>query len=1210
MRVFARSFAGAAGVLAWRVLSSSLCLLSMSATAADFRRGPDLAAPRSGHAVALLQDGRVLIAGSTNAGASSTTELYDPVQHRWQSGPNLARSEAGASLTLLSSGKVLLIGQNRTLFDPSTNSWTTPVPMSRHRGHTATAMATGQVLVAGGGIVPGGELDLLEWYEPISNTLTYWGRLNQARADHAAVRLASGKVLIAGGHGNGVALSSAEVFDPQYNVIEMGTAAMLSARSGFSLTLLGNGKVLAVGGSDGSANLASAEIYDPAGGSWQWTAGMSVPRSGHTATLLPDGRVLVSGGEAAPGTAAATAEIYDPASGGWSFPVSLAAARSGHAAVVLPSGSVMLAGGTGSTAAATSSEWFDPAVPTNAFGGMLPNLRTGAIATWLPPGKLLFAGGGFNDSYNAFADVFDTATAAWTGIELVFRRTRHTQTLLGNGKVLLAGGMYSGAAAELADGVTMSSTPVASMLTPHSAHTANLLADGSVLVAGGYGGDGTAVAATERYRPGLNDWTARAALNLPRAEHTATLLDDGRVLVAGGRGAAGQVLDSAELYDPATDLWTTIAAPGVARRNATATLLRSGNVLVVGGTDGADQPLARADLFDPHTLSWRRGADLSQPRALHSMTLLPSGQVLVAGGRSGASGGLRETEVYSPETDRWTPGALLSVVNAGQSAVLLPSGQLFIAFGYGSNWTPLWDRYDPALAPDALRQPRLYSADLLAGSYGTLRANGSGFRPAATADSGSGPGAAGNAPVLQLQRIDNGQMRFVAIDTSMLFSDSLFTGKPRDLATFPVGPVFVRAWVNGIPSAALATTQAGVPAMAPAPVASAGVRRATVMFTPSNDDGGAPIIGYRVTAAPGAVLRTCLAPCGIVEFEDLSPGVYTFTVSAINIAGAAVASPASNSVTVQARASLALASGANPGDYGKPVAFTATVAGQTPGGTVTFRADGNVLCSAVALVTGVATCSTDTLSGGLHAIGASYSGDAGNTAADSATLYQQISTIASAAALSSSANPSTYGDSVVLTATITTRLLGGHVDFYDGATPLCLAVALTGGTAHCTVADFTVGTHALTARYGGDDDTGASVSFALAQQVLALPTTTTVATLCNQAFTANQPFTMRATIATTTLGGTPAGSVDFVAADDAVLCQSVPLAGDTASCTTTALAAPAGQGQAAIAVRARYSGDAINAGGNSPDLMLTVFDPADVILRNGFEAAVAGCPVR
>jgi hypothetical protein len=1205
--------ARAAGSRILLCLVSSLVLVT-SASAAEFRRGPDLAAARSNHAAALLQDGRVLVAGSSTSAAAWTTELYDPVQHRWQSGPGLGQAEAAATLTTLLTGKVLLVGQGRQLFDPVTTTWSAPAAAATpHRRHTATLLATGQVLVAGGEARFGGETDALEWYDPINDSATYWGHLNQARRDHAAVRLNSGKVLFAGGRSFGTTLSSVEVFDPQLNYVESSQNGMLAARSGFSLTLLPGGKVLAAGGSDGMANLANAEIYDPASGAWQWTGAMSVPRSGHAATLLPDGRVLVSGGETAPGTAAATAEIYDPASGGWSIAGPLAVARAGHAAVLLPSGSVMLAGGTGSAAAATSSEWFDPAVPQVRFDSLLPNLRTGAIATWLPPGKVLFGGGGMNNDYNAFADVFDTATSSWSGIGLVAGRTRHTQTLLGNGKVLLAGGLYAGtptAHSELVSGVTSSSTATAPLLTARAAHTASLLADGSVLVAGGYGSDGAAVAATERYRPGLNVWTACAALNTPRADHTATLLDDGRVLVSGGRDATGQVLDSAELYDPATDRWSTLAPMGAARQRATATLLRSGAVLVAGGTDGTDQPLARTDLFDPRTSTWRRGADLTQPRVQHSATLLPSGQVLVAGGRSGPGGGLREVEIYSPEFDRWTPAPLLLQVRAGHSALLLPSGEVLVAFGYANNWVPLLERYDPGLVPDPTRQPRLYPVDLLAGSYGTLRAAGSGFRPAASADSGSGAGAASNLPLLQLQRIDNGQMRFVAADAALPFSDSLFAGRPRDLAAFPVGPVLVRVWVNGIPSAAVQATQAGVPATTTAPLASGGVRRATVTFAPPNDDGGAPIGGYRVTAVPGATLRTCLVPCSAVDFEDLSPGSYTFTVSAVNIAGAAAASAPSNGVVVQARASVILTSGDNPSAYGGSVTFTASVAGQAPGGAVTFRADGTVLCADVALAGGIASCATDALAGGLHAIGASYAGDAGNTAAESATLYQQVDTAASQAALGSSANPSTYGDSVVLTATITARWLDGHVDFHDGAAPLCLQVALSNGVARSTVNDFAVGTHAITARYGGDGDTGASVSFALAQQVLALPTTTSLATPCRHAFSANQPFTLQATIAAAPLGGTPGGQVDFVADSGATLCAAVPLAGGAASCTTTALAAPAGQGQGNVAIRARYSGDAINAGGSSPDLSVTVLDPADVLLRNGFEAAVAGCPAR
>ncbi|MDC8016238.1 kelch repeat-containing protein [Tahibacter soli] len=1193
-------------------MSCLLATLCTTASAASFRRGPDLVAAHAGQAAALLNDGRVMLAGSTNASAAQAVDLYDPARNRWQAGPPLSRAEAGATLTTLPNGKVLLVGQGRQVFDPVANTWATVAPGTTVslRRHTATLLATGQVMIAGGER-QFGETFGLELYDPVANTWMPWGHLDYERQRHAAVQLASGKVLFAGGRRSGAAMSNVELYDPQFGAVDS-SGSMLVARSGLTLTLLPGGKVLAAGGDDGGVSLASCEIYDPATGGWQFAAAMNAPRTGHAATVLPDGRVLVSGGESAPGTAVPAAEIYDPAGNGWIAAGNLAVTRAGHSAVPMPNGSVLLAGGTGDASASSSSEWFDPATASSVFDRTLPSLRTGATATWLPPGKVLVVGGGFDADYDAFADVFDVATATWSSLGLAARHTRHTQTVLRNGRVLLAGGLSGGTPipyAETVNGTTMTSSGVASMSVPRYLHAATLMPDGTTLVTGGYTSGGVAVASAELYRPGVDTWTPRAPMNAPRGEHAATLLDDGRVLVSGGRDAAGQALDSAEVYDPAADRWTTLAAPGIARYAASATLLRNGSVLVAGGLDNAGTPLARADVFDPRQPAWSRAPDMALPRAQHTTTLLPSGQVMLAGGRSGASGGTRGVEIYTPEVDRWSPAADLAFARNSHSAVLLPSGHMLVVYGYAANWVPFAEYYDPGLAPDPARQPRLYSADLLSAGHGTLRASGNGFQPAFGGNS-SGAGAGSNFPLLQVQRIDNGQMRFVRADADLPFSGMQFSGRPLELADFPAGPVQVRAWVNGVPSAAVNATVASVPAPVAAPTATGGVLRATVAFAPPGDDGGTAVTGYRVTAAPGGAQQSCLAPCNNVEFASLPPGVYAFAASAVNAAGTAAASPPSNSVVVQARSSVTLASGVNPSRYGDTVTFTATASGLAPGGTMTFRADGNALCTGVALTAGVAQCNTQTLAGGLHAITASYSGDAGNTASQSATLQQQVNTVDSNAALVSSVNPSTYGDTVVLTATITTELLGGHVGFYDGATPLCANVNLVGGTASCTVTDFAVGTHAITARYGGDDDTGASVSFALAQQVLALPTTTSVETACARAFTANQPFTLRASIATASLGGVPAGSVDFVADTGATLCHAVALTDGTASCTTTDIAAPAGQGQGTVAIRARYSGDAINAGGSSPDLTVTVFDPADVLLRNGFEAATPGCPVR
>lgn len=93
-----------------------------------------------------------------------------------------------------------------------------------------------------------------------------------------------------------------------------------------------------------------------------------------------------------------------------------------------------------------------------------------------------------------------------------------------------------------------------------------------------------------------------------------------------------------------------------------------------------------------------------------------------------------------------------------------------------------------------------------------------------------------------------------------------------------------------------------------------------------------------------------------------------------------------STVSVLAGAQLAttttLTSTPNPSSYLQPVTFTATVTasnGGSPTGTVTFSADGNIICNSVPLVPvqngSAADCQTSSLAVGSHNILASYSGD-------------------------------------------------------------------------------------------------------------------------------------------------------------------------------------------------------------------------------------------
>lgn len=183
----------------------------------------------------------------------------------------------------------------------------------------------------------------------------------------------------------------------------------------------------------------------------------------------------------------------------------------------------------------------------------------------------------------------------------------------------------------------------------------------------------------------------------------------------------------------------------------------------------------------------------------------------------------------------------------------------------------------------------------------------------------------------------------------------------------------------------------------------------------------------------------------------------------------------------------ALGSSLNPSVSGQSVTFTATVSGGvSPTGTVQFF-DGATSLGTGALAGGAATLATSALSVGTHPITAVYSGDADDAASTSPVLSQVVNAAPPAAtttSLASSLNPSSFGQAVTFTATVSGGTSPtGTVQFRDGATVLG-TVALAGTTAAFTTSTLAVGTHAIAAAYGGDVDDTASTSAPLSQVVI------------------------------------------------------------------------------------------------------------------------------
>ena len=173
------------------------------------------------------------------------------------------------------------------------------------------------------------------------------------------------------------------------------------------------------------------------------------------------------------------------------------------------------------------------------------------------------------------------------------------------GTVLVAGGFSSGEpwylrSAELYDPVRGRWRRVTPMTAPREHATATLLGNGRVLIAGGGNPFGTAGLSAELYDPASGRWTPTGRM----ADYwgpEAVLLQDGRVLRAGGGEAGG-------VYSPATGTWTA-TGPRVYSPvgGAALALLPNGQVLSVGGARLANcspkgcgsEPVASAELYTP-----------------------------------------------------------------------------------------------------------------------------------------------------------------------------------------------------------------------------------------------------------------------------------------------------------------------------------------------------------------------------------------------------------------------------------------------------------------------------------------------------------------------------------------------------------------------------------------------------------------------------------
>lgn len=334
--------------------------------------------------LAVLQDGRVLVAGGTTVpdsamNALDSAELYTRSSDTVTSAPGMMSAPRiqNAAVTLLD-GKVLVVGgagwgagttSNNTpsvsadLFDPTSGTFApTAHPLTTARAGIRAALAwDGRVVITSGGDATA------DIYDPVADTFTNVPML----AMHTygfMVRMRDGRVMVGGGDGGQTAV---EIFDPAQNKFFM-APSLNQGRSMLTAHTLPDGRIMVIGGASMSAGsvdvpLASIELYDPATDKWTVAPySLSTGRCWHASALVSDGTVLVMGGYNVDKmcTATNTVDQVDPVAGTVKPFGTLPHANTEWTAVTLHDGSVLgVGGGACGTPMALPSLDFLPGMP-------------------------------------------------------------------------------------------------------------------------------------------------------------------------------------------------------------------------------------------------------------------------------------------------------------------------------------------------------------------------------------------------------------------------------------------------------------------------------------------------------------------------------------------------------------------------------------------------------------------------------------------------------------------------------------------------------------------------------------------------------------------------------------------------------------------------------------------------------------------------------
>ncbi len=230
--------------------------------------------------------------------------------------------------------------------------------------------------------------------------------------------------------------------------------------------------------------------------------------------------------------------------------------------------------------------------------------------------------------------------------------------------------------------------------------------------------------------------------------------------------------------------------------------------------------------------------------------------------------------------------------------------------------------------------------------------------------------------------------------------------------------------------------------------------------------------------------------------------------------------------------SISLQISPNPATAFQLITFTAIASSVSgvPDGTVSFVSGGQVLATASLNGNGVGVAALNTLGVGSYPVTAVYNPSLNYAGSTSPVLTEVVVGAPTGTVLTSSPNPSTFGQLVSFPAKVTALqssiVPAGSVTFREGTAILGTMALSTSGAVVLSTASLAVGTHMIVADYSGNASTNSSTSNVVTQVVQAATSSVTLTGTPNPA-AVGQTVTLAASVMSVGSGSVLSGTVAF-----------------------------------------------------------------------------------